>query len=95
MLISYFYVISAPPPPPARNKQMKLTVKEELPAKFKVKIPPQKTTVAEPREPQLYIESYYYGIFENGTENDAAQAVQFEADVSAGSNLVCMQLSKI
>lgn len=29
--------------------------------------------------PTYYIESYYYGLFETGTENDSAMAVHFEA----------------
>lgn len=34
------------------------------------------------KTPTIKIESYYYGLFETGTENDSAMAVAFEANVN-------------
>lgn len=48
--------------------------------KYKVKLPTVRRE--EPKEPMIFLESYYYGIYETGTENDSAIAVDFEADVS-------------
>lgn len=79
MFYSNFILAPLPVPQPGR-KALKLPVKEELPSKYKVKIPPQRRD--EPKEPMIYIESFYYGIYETGTENDAALAVDFEANVS-------------
>lgn len=60
---------------------MKIVVKEEPSPKYKVKISPRQE-IKESREPTIFLESYYYGLFETGTENDSAIAVAFEANVS-------------
>lgn len=57
-------------------------MKEE--PKYKVKIPPKREEPPPPRkEPKIFLESFYYGIYETGTENDSGSAVKFEAEVSA------------
>lgn len=57
-------------------------MKEEPSPKYKVKIPPRREEIKEPKEPTIFLESYYYGLFETGTENDSAVAVPFEANVN-------------
>ena len=37
----------------------------------------------EPKEQMIFLESFYYGIYETGTENESAIAVHFEANVSS------------
>lgn len=75
------FSISAPPPPVAAKKQ-KIVVKEE--PRYKVKIPPKREEPPPPpkKEPKIYLESFYYGIYETGTDNDSGIAVKFEANVS-------------
>lgn len=83
--------ITAPPPPPQPKKQ-KIVVKEE-PKSFKVKIPPKREEpIPVKKEVKIYLESFYYGIYETGTDNDSGVAVKFEANVS--QNLDFMDLMK-
>lgn len=73
-------------PPPVQAKKQKIVVKEE-PKSFKVKIPPKRDEPPPPppakKEVKIFLESFYYGIFETGTDNDSGIAVKFEADVSS------------
>lgn len=49
-----------------------------------MKLPPKREEPPPIRkEPRIYLESFYYGIYETGTDNDSGVAVKFEADVSA------------
>lgn len=76
----------APPPPPTQppRKMIRVQPKEEpmpakkLPVQQKVAVPVRKEVVIEPMIP---LESFYYGMYETGTENDSAAAVTFEANV--------------
>lgn len=52
---------------------------KKLPVQQKVVAPVRKEVVIEPMIP---LESFYYGMYETGTENDSAAAVIFEANVS-------------
>lgn len=64
-----------------QSKKQKVVVKEE-PKNYKVKLPPRRESPPPPKkDPKIYLESYYYGLFETGTENDSAVAVKFEAHV--------------
>lgn len=64
-------------------KKQKIIVKEE--PKYKVKLPARREEPPPPvrMEPKMFLESYYYGIYETGTDNDSGIAVKFEANVSA------------
>lgn len=62
-------------------------VKEE-PKQYKAKIPPKREEPPPPKkEPKIFLESYYYGIYETGTDNDSGIAVKFEANVSIIYNI--------
>lgn len=52
---------------------------KKLPVQQKVATPVRKEVTIEPMIP---LESFYYGMYETGTENDSAAAVTFEANVS-------------
>lgn len=47
-----------------------------MPAKVREEPPPPPK-----KEPKIFLESYYYGIYETGTDNDSGVAVKFEANV--------------
>lgn len=69
-------------PPPVQAKRQKIVVKEE--PKYKVKLPPKREEPPPARkEPKLFLESFYYGIYETGTDNDSGIAVKFEANVNS------------
>lgn len=54
-----------------------------------MKIPPKREEPPPPRkEPKIFLESFYYGIYETGTENDSGNAVKFEVEVCAHRTLV-------
>lgn len=55
-------------------------VAKKLPVQQKVAVPVRKEPVVDQMIP---LESFYYGMFETGTENDSAAAVTFEANVSS------------
>lgn len=64
-------------------KKQKIVVKEE-PKTYKAKTPVRREEPPPPpkKEPKIFLESYYYGIYETGTDNDSGIAVKFEANVS-------------
>lgn len=67
------------------SKKQKIAVKEE-PKQYKVKVPPKREEPPPPppppkKEPKKFLESFYYGIYETGTDNDSGIAVKFEANV--------------
>lgn len=64
-------------------KKQKPTIKEE-PKSYKVKLPakPEPPPPPPKREAKIFLESFYYGLYETGTDNDSGIAVQFEANVS-------------
>lgn len=67
-------------PPPVQPKKQKIVIKEE--PKYKVKLPAKREEPPPVRkEPKIFLESFYYGIYETGTENDSGIAVKFEANV--------------
>lgn len=67
-------------PLPAQSKKQKVVVKEE-PRSSKAKLPVKVEPVAQKKEAKIFLESFYYGLYETGTDNDSGIAVQFEANV--------------
>lgn len=69
-----------------QQKKQKITVKEE--PKYKVKLPARREEPPPPqkKETKIYLESFYYGLYETGTDNDSGIAVNFEVSVSKKKN---------
>lgn len=64
-----------------QTKKQKVVVKEE-PRAGKSKSPARAEPPAPKKEARIFLESFYYGLYETGTDNDSGVAVQFEANVS-------------
>lgn len=60
------------------------TSSKKVPVQPKVVTPVRKEVMVEPMIP---LESFYYGMYETGTENDSAAAVTFEANVGLHADI--------
>lgn len=72
-------------PPPVQAKKQKIVIKEE-PKSGKSRAPARVEPPAPKKEARIFLESFYYGLYETGTDNDSGIAVQFEATVSTNKS---------